>query len=139
MESDSDEVENICPICSRSFTTIAGVRTHWRIHSNEEIDAAINNKPQTQPPTIDDETGQQELTSVSGNEPSRIANNTSQADKSVQLLDYMRILKSNIRVLKRIPKAGRLCSSQDFTKVLEDVTKEIDCFESWFRLLISHL
>ena len=52
MDSDtnSDEAENICPICSRSFPTYNGIRVHWRVHSAEEIQAASNNNTQPQKP-----------------------------------------------------------------------------------------
>lgn len=55
-------------------------------------------------------------------------------DQYSQSLEYMRILKSNVKVLKRIPKAGRLCASQSF-KVLESVIQDINSFEAWFRLI----
>ncbi len=44
MASDSDDgEENVCPICHRTFETMAGIRLHWtRGHTMNEIDTAIN-------------------------------------------------------------------------------------------------
>lgn len=48
MESEDTEVDkktNICPICERSFSSMAGLRQHvTKSHSEEEIMEAIANK-----------------------------------------------------------------------------------------------
>lgn len=50
MESDSDSDDsnnNICPICNRSFETIAGIKQHWtKSHSTSEIQTAIEQNSQ---------------------------------------------------------------------------------------------
>lgn len=44
MDSDSDDTcDYVCPICNRSFETMAGIRQHWsKSHSDSEIQAAID-------------------------------------------------------------------------------------------------
>lgn len=55
-EPEEDNKTNLCPICERGFTTVAGLRQHWtKSHSTVEIDAIIANKTQQisqQTPTI---------------------------------------------------------------------------------------
>lgn len=52
MDSESDDSDdNICPICNRSFETMAGIRQQWtKGHSDSEIVAAINNNSQLPTP-----------------------------------------------------------------------------------------
>lgn len=46
-ETDSDDPCNICPICNRSFVTIAGIKQHWsKSHSTSEIQSAIDQNSQ---------------------------------------------------------------------------------------------
>lgn len=45
MDSDSDgsEAENVCPICGKSFETMAGIRQHWtKGHSVSDIQSAVD-------------------------------------------------------------------------------------------------
>lgn len=132
MDSDSEGPENVCPICPRSFPTVKGIRAHWRIHSAEEIQAAIDNKSQSQHPTAD------------RIQPPIIApptNTTSQSvpvantDHESQLFTFLQSLKANVRVVKRIPKAARFHASQEYTKTLEACINDIKSWDAWFRLL----
>lgn len=44
MDSDSDSgAEHVCPICQRSFDSMAGIRRHWsKGHTTGEIEEAVN-------------------------------------------------------------------------------------------------
>lgn len=52
MDSDPDEAEEngcICPICQRSFKSLAAIRQHWaRGHSENEFQDAVQNNTQSQ-------------------------------------------------------------------------------------------
>lgn len=54
MESDSeDATEYVCPICQRSFNSMAGIRRHWsKGHSDSEIEESVNNFTQNVPTNI---------------------------------------------------------------------------------------
>lgn len=130
VDSDSDDENNVCPICSRSFSSLAGVRIHWRVHSPEEIQAAINEKLSAQNLTAaaqDDETlntneaSEQEdfryfecgLDTM--NEQNYIAHLRShlqpsnddvpqQFSSNQEFIEYISQLKQSHRLVKRIPK-----------------------------------
>lgn len=46
-DSDPDEAINICPVCQRSFPSVADLRQHWtKSHTAEEINDLITSKSQ---------------------------------------------------------------------------------------------
>lgn len=69
MESDSDDSkgsENICPICWRSFDTLAGIRQHWtKGHTASEFEQAVNDNSQRSAATISASSPPAPSTSVS--------------------------------------------------------------------------
>ncbi len=159
-ESDSDEAENICPICSRSFPTFNGVRVHWRVHSAEEIHNAINNKtqqPQQSNPVVatepeltelefqcfecgvDTENEQNYIAHMRSHLPnSSTTHNADDAHLSTsnqEFVEYVSRVKQFIRIVKRIPKGARHVVANDLTRLI-DKCLNTNAARDWKELLL---
>lgn len=159
MESDSEEPENICPICMRGFSTLAGVRVHWRVHSAELIEAAISNQTQSQFPTTSGTTAQKvvpddfrcfECGFDAQNEQNYVVhvrthlmNSTIPTDATSfqssttnrAFMEYMAKLKQSYHLIKCIPKRARHIVANDFSKLIESCISTNDT-SHWRNLLV---
>lgn len=153
MDSDS-ETENVCPICSRSFTTYAGVRVHWRVHSAEETQAAIDAKSNPQPSAEDPDTSTEtsdefqcfECGFDAGNEQSYMvhlrshlqSSNTASIQISLsnqQFMEYVSNLKQTYRIVKRIPKGARSVVAGDLSHLIDKCIRT-NAVTDWRNLLL---
>lgn len=145
MDSDSDEPDNIYPICSRCFSTYAGVRVHWRIHTAEEIQTALTAKNHSQPPPPADANQQQQGQRSASNEfqcfecgvqtkseKNFIAHvrlhlqhsnlgdtNPHLSSSNEEFAEYVSKLKQSHRLIKRIPKGARYVVANDFSCIVK--------------------
>lgn len=159
-DSDSDEAENICPICLRSFDTIKGLRVHWRSHSAETIQTAIDRNTQQQlanpseQQTINQQNSEDfrcfECGFDAGNEHnyvSHVREHLQSSDTSEiptidrlsasnqEFITYISELKQSTRIVKRIPKGARSLVASDLSRLIEKCVAKNE-ISDWKNLLL---
>lgn len=149
-ESESDGENNVCPICHRDFSTVAGLRQHWtKSHPADEIQRVITRntssilQQQVQPNSTishviadNPSNGPQPTNNAPpSNTPSLNPVSVANTDQQLQFFTFLQTLKANVRVVKRIPKAARFHASQEYTRTLEGCVNNIKSWEAWYRLL----
>lgn len=48
---------------------------------------------------------------------------------------HLHSLKSNVKVLKRIPKAARLLAAQELARIVDAINKDVTSYSGWWQLL----
>lgn len=133
-DSESDGLDNVCPICERAFSSMAGLRQHWsKKHSAEEINDLIANKTQdydrqaTAAATTPEPPASSNAPPV--NEQTRAEREN--LDRMNDLLVLVQTLRAHTTVLKRIPKAARIQTAIEFSNVIAACFRPNAPFLSW--------
>lgn len=121
-----------------------GVKVHGRIHSNGEIQTAINNKLQAQlsaintPATNSTNITNQPVGSQQPRESSSIETGQTSNTENRQAENFVKLLarcKENIRILKRIPRGARILAANKLTQCIDDCLANPKSDKKWEKLL----
>lgn len=104
MDSDSDDgTEHVCPICQKSFDSMAGIRIHWsKGHSKQEINVSITNAisqyiPVDNPTNINCSQSMEPSHTANSTPPSEVVNNRATCNKCGFLAKNERGLDVHLR------------------------------------------